>query len=60
MSVGPAAFAGIEPGDVILMVDNTAVSDLAEFREKVEHSGNAVALLVQRNGERMFVTIETG
>jgi len=59
-SVGPAAFAGIEPGDVILMVDNTPVSDPAELRQKVEHSGNAVALLVQRNGERMFVTIDTG
>jgi serine protease Do len=59
-SAGPAAFAGIEPGDVILMVDNTAVSNPAQFRQKVENSGHSVALLVLRNGERMFVTIDVG
>ena len=59
-SVGPAAFAGIEPGDVILMVNNTPVSNPAQFRQKVENSRNAVALLVLRNGKRMFVTIDIG
>ncbi|MFT4065958.1 trypsin-like peptidase domain-containing protein [Paraburkholderia sp.] len=59
-STGPAAFAGIEPGDIILMVDNAHVSGPAEFRQKVGNSGNAVALLVQRNGQRMFVTIDMG
>ena len=59
-SAGPAAFAGIEPGDVILMVNNTRVSSPAQFRQKIEKSGNAVALLVLRDGERMFVTLDIG
>jgi serine protease Do len=57
-SMGPAAFAGIEPGDIILMVGNTPVSNPAQFRQQVGKNGNAVALLVQRNGERMFVTLD--
>lgn len=59
-SVGPAAFAGIEPGDVILMVNNARISNPNQFRQKIEKSSNAVALLVWRNGERMFVTIDIG
>ncbi|WP_434667084.1 PDZ domain-containing protein [Paraburkholderia sp. A3BS-1L] len=59
-SVGPAAFAGIEPGDIILMVNNTRVSSPDQFRQKVKKSGNAVALLVLRNGERIFVTLDMG
>lgn len=59
-STGPGAVAGIEPGDVILMVDNKPISNPAQFRKIVGRGGNEVALLVQRNGERMFVTIETG
>ena len=58
-SVGPAAFAGIQPGDIILMVDDAPVANLDQFRKKVESSGNSVALLVERNHERMFVTIDT-
>ena len=59
-SIGPAAFAGIEPGDIILMVNNARVANPDQFRQKVEKSGNAVALLVLRNGERMFVTLDIG
>ena len=59
-SVGPAAFAGIEPGDIILMVNNTPISSPMQFRDKVESSGHSLALLVERNGEQMFVTIDVG
>ncbi|APA89184.2 PDZ domain-containing protein [Paraburkholderia sprentiae WSM5005] len=59
-STGPAAVAGIEPGDIILMVDSTHVSSPAQFRQKVGNSGNALALLVQRHGQRRFVTIDMG
>lgn len=57
-SIGPSAFAGIQPGDVILRVDNVPVSKPARFRQKIERSGNAVALQVPRNGQRMFVAID--
>jgi len=59
-SAGPAAFAGIEPGDIIVMVNSTPVSNPTQFRQNVEHSGRSVALLVQRNDRRMFVTIDVG
>ncbi|WP_262421518.1 PDZ domain-containing protein [Paraburkholderia sp. UCT31] len=59
-STGAGALAGIEPGDIILMVDSTHVSSPAQFRRKAANSGNAVALLVQRDGQRMFVTIDMG
>ncbi|WP_156966227.1 PDZ domain-containing protein [Paraburkholderia bannensis] len=49
-SVGSAVFAGIEPGDIILMVDNTPVSGPRQFHDKVESSGHALALLVERSG----------
>lgn len=56
-SIGPAALRGIQPGDIILMVNHTPVSTAAQFRERVERSGNSVALLVQHDGHQMFVTI---
>lgn len=59
-SAGPAAFAGIEAGDIILMVDNKPISSPMQFRDKVDSSGRSLALLVERNGERMFVTMDTG
>lgn len=38
-SVGPAALAGIQPGDIILMVDNAPVSSATQFRQQVEKVG---------------------
>lgn len=58
-SVGPAAYAGIKPGDIILMVNDAAVASPDQFRQKVESAGSSVALLVDRNRERIFVTIDT-
>jgi serine protease Do len=57
-STGAAELAGIEPGDIVLMVDHTRVADPAQLREALMHHGKSVALLVQRDGERMFVTLD--
>ena len=59
-SAGPAALAGIQPGDIILMVDDSPVSSVAQFTQKLAGSAHAVALLVQRNGQRIFLTIDVG
>nr|WP_306456892.1 PDZ domain-containing protein [Paraburkholderia bryophila] len=59
-SAGPAALAGIEPGDIISRVDNTAVSNAAQLREKLSNAGSSVALLVQRDGHPIFVAIDLG
>ena len=59
-SAGPAAQAGIQPGDIISQVDNAPVSSAAQLREELNNAGNNVALLVQRDGHPIFVAIELG
>jgi len=56
-SIGPAALSGIQRGDIILMVNHTPVSNAAQFRQRLEKSGNSVSLQVQHDGHQMFVTI---
>ena len=57
---GPAARAGIQPGDVIVGLNNQPVNDVAAFAKLVESSGNRMALLVQRGEARIFVPIKIG
>lgn len=64
-SSGPAAAAGIAPGDVILSVNGTPVKSPEELRAAIQKSGKHAALLVQRqspDGGRMqiFVPVELG
>jgi serine protease Do len=54
---GPAAIAGVEPGDVILAVNDRQVTSVGEFRTAVEGSGGTVALLIQRNGAKIFIPV---
>jgi serine protease Do len=57
---GPAAQAGIEPGDVILAVNGRAVGSAEELAKLVEQARGRVALLVQRGDTRLFVPIRVG
>jgi serine protease Do len=59
-SSGPAAMAGIEPGDVILGVNGTQVTGPQQLRSLLANAGKSVALQVQRDKEKMFVGIELG
>lgn len=59
-STGPAALAGVQPGDIISQIDNTAVSNPAQLRDELGKAGSNVALLVQRDGHPIFVAIEFG
>lgn len=54
---GPAAVAGIENGDVILSLNGTAVTGVAQLRNLVEKAGKNVALLVERGDEKIFVPV---
>ncbi|MDR0457492.1 MAG: Do family serine endopeptidase [Burkholderiaceae bacterium] len=57
---GPAAIAGIQPGDVIVAVDGQPVRDLDQVRSLIAKAGKSVALLIQREGERIFVPVNVG
>lgn len=57
---GPAARAGIEPGDVILALNGTPITSGQQFQSLVQHAGHSVALLIQRNEAKIFVPVELG
>src|SRR5262249_43440736 len=57
---GPAARAGIHPGDVILSINGTTVHNVDELRSMVSKAGKRIALLVQREDARIFVPVELG
>ncbi len=54
---GPAARAGLEPGDVLLSVNGTALQSVDQLRRLVDKKPKSVALLVWRNGDRIFVPV---
>jgi serine protease Do len=59
-SSGPAASAGIQPGDVILAVNGRPVTSIDQLRDVIAKSGNSVALLIQRNNAQIFVPVDLG
>jgi len=57
---GPAAKAGIQPGDVILSVNGTAVKSVEQLRDLTAKAGKHIALLVQRDDAKIFVPVDLG
>jgi serine protease Do len=57
---GPAASAGIQPGDVILAVNGRPVSSVEQLRDVIAKAGNSVALLIQRDNAQIFVPVDLG
>jgi serine protease Do len=55
---GPAAAAGIQPGDVVLSANGRPVRQVQDLRAAVADSKDVVALLVQRGPSRIFVPVE--
>ncbi|MGH8223727.1 MAG: DegQ family serine endoprotease [Woeseiaceae bacterium] len=56
-SDGPAAIAGVQPGDVLIAVNGMQVATVGEFRTAVNASGATVALLIQRGNAQIFVPV---
>ena len=57
---GPAAKAGLQGGDVILGINNQAITSVEQFRKLLDAAGNRFALLVQRGSSRIFMAVRLG
>ncbi len=56
-SEGPAARAGVQAGDVILAFNNQPVKTVDQLRRLVDRSRGSIALLIQREGNKIYVPI---
>ena len=54
---GPAARAGIQPGDVILEADRKPVASVAELDARIIAGGDSVLFLVRRAGSTLFIAV---
>lgn len=57
---GAAADAGVQAGDVLLAVNGTPARSVDQVRELVAKSKKSVALLIQRDGDKIFVPVPLG
>jgi serine protease Do len=57
---GPAARAGLAPGDVLLAINGQPVSSVEQVKSVMAQKPQSVALLVERRGERIFVPVNLG
>lgn len=57
-ATGAAASAGIQAGDVVLSVNTEAVNTRDALETLLERHGKGVALLIQRDNNRSFVSLE--
>ena len=59
-ATGAAANAGIQPGDVILSVNDTPVKSVQQLQALLSKAGKRIALLVQREDAKMYVPVDLG
>jgi len=57
---GQARAAGVRPGDLILSINSTPVESIDQIRSAVAAGDGAVALLVMRGTDRIYVPVKTG
>jgi serine protease Do len=57
---GPAAQAGVQPGDIILGVNGKPVKSVDELRKAAGRGGKVVALLIERENAQIFVPVRVG
>jgi len=57
---GPAARAGVQPGDVVLALNGEAVSSVDGLRALAAKAHNRAALLIRRDDAKIFVPLDLG
>ena len=57
---GAAALAGVQAGDVLLAINGTPAKSVEQVREVVNKADKSIALLIQRDGDRIFVPVRIG
>jgi len=57
---GAAAKAGLRAGDVIVAVNGRATRTVEELRTRVNDAKGRLAVLIERQGQRVFVPVEIG
>jgi serine protease Do len=57
---GAAERAGVQPGDLLVAVNGTPVRSVEQVRAVVAKADKSVALLIQREGETLFVPVRLG
>ena len=54
---GPAAQAGVQPGDIILGINGKPIRSTVELLAAAKSAGKTVALLIQRQDQQIFVPL---
>jgi serine protease Do len=57
---GPAERAGIQQGDVLLAINGKPVQSIDQVKSVLQGKPKSVALLVQRDGDTIFVPVNLG
>nr|WP_246326966.1 trypsin-like peptidase domain-containing protein [Burkholderia guangdongensis] len=55
---GPAARAGIQPGDIVLSLDDTLVESPEQVAALEARAGKSMSVLIQRHNARSFVAVK--
>ena len=59
-SVGTAAQAGIQPGDVVLALNGHPLTEAGQLRDIAAITSQHIALLIQRGNPRIFIPLDLG
>lgn len=59
-SAGPAAAAGVQPGDLLIAVNGTPIDSVDQVRAMLAKATKSVALLIQRDSSKIFVPVRIG
>ena len=57
---GPAEHAGVQPGDLLLAIDGKQVSTITQAGAAAVRSGKSAALLLQRDGMKIYIPLRLG